>query len=730
MSLALALTANLAPTLAFAQTSPTPTSPIQDMGQVEIKSNRDNDNAARRESTAAKIVIGREEIDRQGDASLGEVLKRLPGVTIQGTPGRGGAIRMRGLGSGYTQILLDGQRVPPGFSVDTLTPEQVEKIEILRAPTAETGARAIAGTINIVLREGQKANPDDFKVGTSFEHGQVSEQVNWVHNLQTEGMNGTLTVSGFDSKRPDDVSTHTVAASDAVPATSSTALKPATRTDRTSETVSLGRRQGVTANARLQWRGEQGTSLVLMPFLIYSDYTNQGRTDLRQTDAAGGLSADSANLVTQSRYVNMRLNGQFNRRLSADDLMELKFGLGRSTYRYQFDQSGGVTGLLPTLTQRQDFTDLSNNLSGKLTQVLKNGHQWVSGLELEGVNRNEMGTTSVTDESGDLKASTQRWALYTQDEWKFNEQWSAHAGLRYENIVTSGTSSSGDRRNTSSVMSPLLHAMWRPVPGSRDQIRMSLTRSYKTPTLYNLVALPSLSRETNSPTRTDRVGNPDLRPELATGIDLAAERYFEGGGLISANLFQRNITDLIRYTISQVNNPSWAPGQTRWVASPHNVGAAVTQGLELEAKFRLNQVRPEALPVDIRSNMSFFRSRVKDVPGPNNRLDQQPDMTANLGADYRLRGIPLTLGGNLNYNPDYNTRQSETQWAYQGAKKVVDVYGLWRYSAATALRLTVSNLTPSDYITGSSYIGNGVSETARTTTRNWQNVTLRLEMKL
>jgi iron complex outermembrane receptor protein len=221
-----------------------------------------------------------------------------------------------------------------------------------------------------------------------------------------------------------------------------------------------------------------------------------------------------------------------------------------------------------------------------------------------------------------------------------------------------------------------------------------------------------------------------LRPELATGIDLAAERYFEGGGLVSANLFHRNITDLIRYTISQVSNPSWAPGQTRWVSSPHNVGDAVTQGLELEAKFRLNQWWSEALPVDIRSNMSFFRSRVKDVPGPNNRLDQQPDMTANLGADYRLRSAPFTLGGNINYNPDYDTRRSENQWAYQGAKKVVDVYGLWRYSAATALRLTVSNLTPSDYITGSTYVGNGVSETARTSHRNWQNVTLRLELKI
>ena len=58
-----------------------------------------------------------------------QALKRLPGVTIGGAPGRGGAIRMRGLGGGYTQILLDGERVPPGFSIDSLTPEQVEQVE-------------------------------------------------------------------------------------------------------------------------------------------------------------------------------------------------------------------------------------------------------------------------------------------------------------------------------------------------------------------------------------------------------------------------------------------------------------------------------------------------------------------------------------------------------------------------------------------------------------------------
>ena len=162
---------------AWAQNAP---GNVTDLGRVEIRSNRDNDVQQRRESTAGKIVIGREDIDKQGDATIGEVLKRLPGITLGGPPGRGGAIRMRGLGNGYTQILLDGERMPPGFSIDQLTPEQVERIEIFRAPTAETGARAIAGTINIVLREGRRGTPDDLKLTGTNEHGVTSSQLNWV----------------------------------------------------------------------------------------------------------------------------------------------------------------------------------------------------------------------------------------------------------------------------------------------------------------------------------------------------------------------------------------------------------------------------------------------------------------------------------------------------------------------------------------------------------------------
>ncbi len=693
----------------LAQTPP----PITDLGSVEIRSNRNTSTESRREATASKIIIGREDIDRHGDATLGEVLKRLPGVTMGGAPGRGAGIRMRGLGGGYTQILIDGERLPPGFSVEQLTPEQVERIEILRAPTAETGARAIAGTINIVLREGQKANPDDLRWTAGLEHGEPSGQLNWVRNLRSESLSGSFTVSAVDNRRPEESQT----------VTESTAVG-----DRLRLAESLGHRRALNANARLQWRGEQGRSLVLTPFMVYSDFDMAGRVGV----SSAGLS-ENALTRSNSHFALARLNGQWSQRLSADDRLELRFGVGQSRYDYRLDQTGAPRncsesrGLLCNGFETQNFVDNSGNLTGKWTRALDNGHQIVSGLEFEQVRRNEQGNAAVAEEAGNLQASTRRWALYSQDEFKINPKWSAYAGLRYENILTEGTSDGMLKHNESGVWTPLLHSVFRPDPKNRDQIRMSLTRSYRTPTLHQLVAryVPALG--TNSPTNPDRTGNPDLRPELATGLELGFERFLEQGGVLSANLFHRNITDLIRNTTTL---DCLQPGAGLCVSSPTNVGDAVTQGVELEAKFRLNQWIAGAWPIDLRSNVSFFHSRVKDVPGPNNRLDQQPSSTGNLGADYRLRGRPLTLGGNFNWNPAYDTRRTENQWAFQGARRVVDVYGLWRLSPSAGLRLTVSNLVPLDFQTGSRFVSGSQRESAATTARNWQNVQLRLELKI
>src|ERR1035437_2464977 len=167
------------PTSAPESSTATESGPGITLKPVEVVGVASDDTETRRRATAAKIVIGLDDIERYGDSTVGEVLKRLPGITMQGRPGRGGAPRMRGLGGGYTQILVDGERVPRGFSLDDLSPEQIERIEILRAPTAETGARAIAGIINIITRGGYTKHVNNLNVSVGMENGHTQPGASW-----------------------------------------------------------------------------------------------------------------------------------------------------------------------------------------------------------------------------------------------------------------------------------------------------------------------------------------------------------------------------------------------------------------------------------------------------------------------------------------------------------------------------------------------------------------------
>ena len=703
----------LSATVVWAQQAAAPAATTSDMGRIEITSGRDNDTQQRRESTASKIVIGREEIERQGDSNLGEILKRMPGITLGGAPGRGGGIRMRGLSQGYTQILLDGERVPPGFSVESLTPEMIERVEIYRAPTAETGAQAIAGTINIITREGRKGMPTELKVGSSFQGGYASPTASLVkyHDADKWTANYTLSVNRY-----------------AAPDHSENDL---TRVDGTGNTVrhrvsdSHYGREGMNASARVQFKGDPGETFTLMPFIALSQGSTPGLIQTNQTSPiAQTTGATSATTNNGNHFMVARLNGQWRRKLSADSSMEWKFNVGGWNSHNEYQQVSGNNYLLPSIQDDSHTQDRSGNFSGKYTNVMGGGHQWVSGGEAESVRRTQstVGAYQTVAGSADYSASSMRYAMYSQDEWQLTPNWASHVGARYEGLTTEGSTSAGDVTNRNSVFTPLLHAMWRPDPDSRDQVRMSLTRSFKTPTMPTLLARRTYTRDSNSATNPDVSGNPDLKPEIATGLDVAVERYLPQGGVLSASAFHRRVQNLIRNVTSFDGS--------RWLSSPQNISEAVTEGVELEAKFRMDQWIADAPHIDLRNNVSFYRSRVLSIMGPDNRLDQQPSMTANLGADYRLKSAPLTLGGNINYNPGYSTRLSAEQLATISQKRVMDLYGLWRVDGSTAWRLTLSNLNPRNYNTGSVYNGNGVVENSNTQNKTWTNVQILLEKKL
>ena len=137
-------------------------SPGADLARVEI---RGAGYDPRRDDTAARIVVGREEIARYGDTSVADTLKRIPGVTVTTGAGRSTEVRMRGLGEGYTQILVNGERTPAGFALDTLAPDMIERIEVLRVASAEFSSESVAGTINIVLRKRAGKRQREAKLG-------------------------------------------------------------------------------------------------------------------------------------------------------------------------------------------------------------------------------------------------------------------------------------------------------------------------------------------------------------------------------------------------------------------------------------------------------------------------------------------------------------------------------------------------------------------------------------
>ena len=705
---------------------------------VEIRANRETEE--RRQSTAAKIVVGREEIERYGDSTLGELFKRLPGVTTSGRPGHGGAPRMRGMGSGYTQILIDGEPAPRGFSTDDIAPEQVERIEIFRAPTAETGARAIAGTINIVTRGGYTKRLNNATDGVGVENGRATPGASWSRNDTVDGVNYNVSVSVMHSERNNDQSK----------TTQTDNLDAGSTQTQFDTNKGSSQRDMLHSNARLQWNGAGGDTFTLTPMLIVSQGTGESSSVLTQT--GGDLPYASSVGSSASHFQLLRTAGSWARKLDDGAKLLVNASVGQSQWRYesQTRNSGGSTDGVPNaasaLAQQSDQQDTTVSGSAKLSTSIADKHSLVSGVELESNQRNETASTlqdgqsPLSDFDGTLRASSQRLALYSQDEWEIDPHWAAHVGLRWEGIRTVGSPTVSDPQisKQSAVLSPLLHAVWRPDLAVKDQFRLSLTRSYRAPNLGNLIARPTINTiypttGSNTESQADRAGNPNLQPELATGIDLAFEHYLAGGGLLSASVFTRQISNLMR-SQTALETVSWSDSQ-RWVTRTQNVGSATTQGIELEAKLRLTEWLPQAPAVDLRANLSLYRSSVDGVPGPNNRIDQQPDGTANLGADYAVRGSPLKLSANLNYTPGYTTQINATDQLFQSDKLVADASLVWTFSPSALLRLSASNFTARDYLSGGTVLssnstGQSLREATQSTAPSLVNFAAKLELKL
>ncbi|NBX95779.1 MAG: TonB-dependent receptor, partial [Betaproteobacteria bacterium] len=368
-----------------------------------------------------------------GDATVGEILKRLPGVTVGGRPGRGGDPRMRGLGGGYTQILVDGERMPPGFSVDAIEPDQIERIEILRAPVAEFGARAIAGTINIVLREAFKPRQNALRAFVAMEEDRPQGNLTWTRGDQQGGMDYTVTgtVSG---RRQQDENSSVI---QGFKADGSPVLAQQIHNLSTSDNAA--------AFVSGRWRWQVGRDRwELQPFLNLTRAQGRGASDLEQT--LGQLPQPYAHADSQSssHTEQGRLAGSWMRVLDSGARLLLRGGasLNLSSRESESMQRAADGSLLRLRQDRSRIEDQSLTQGGRYSRLLvregNQDHSLVAGWELQ-LNRRidertllDNGVSRLADFGEDVQAATRRLAVYVQDEWEIGRVWGINLGLRWE----------------------------------------------------------------------------------------------------------------------------------------------------------------------------------------------------------------------------------------------------------------------------------------------------------
>jgi len=650
----------------------------------------------RREDTASSIVVGREELLRQGDRSLADVLKRIPGITIGGA-GRAGEIRMRGLGNGYTQILLNGVAAPNGFTIDSLAPESIERIEIIRTASVELGTQAIAGTINIILKNANGRERRTMKAGLDRQGGQTS--YNAGGEMSGKGEHHAYSVvATLARRRVPDASRDEETRDEAGGERSLQRLSARQALD-TSDVLSI--------TPRLNWTLANGDALSAQGFASAGRRVIGSESD--ETMRIGPASAvphSASSFESSASFLRLDLN--WTRNLGEGGRIELKAGVSNSARSSDFafiPIAGGVRAPVWHAVAVGIHED-GYHLAGKVSLPRDGRHQLVAGWDAAHAWRDQTRSGNDIVASGRVdryEGAINRGAVFLQDEWDINAGWSLSAGLRAEALDTQvADQGSAPVRQRTRIVSPVLQTLFKLEQGR--QLRFGLTRSYKAPAMVDLIPRRNAIDNNNNPTNPDTQGNPGLRPEKAWGLDAAFDRYIGKDTMFSASAYLRRISDV---TVRQLSQDQYG-----WIAIRANDGQAMARGVALEAKL------PLAPTLEMRANLArnWF----------DKRIDGQDRLSANLALDWRLgQG---NVGASFNYRAGGTAYPSELTSIATSTKRGLDLYGVWPVAAKTRLRLGASNLLRKSERESAAYDAGGLHW--QTTMMSQSHPTLRATLEI
>ena len=662
----------------------------------------------RTDDTVPTLSYDLEYFQRFEPLTVGDALKRVPSVTFLSDVLESDGVRLRGIDPAYTQILIDGERVPGAgfdrsFFVDRIPAELIERVEVVRSSSANRSGDALAGAINIVLRDAYSLEGGYVRFGAiRFPDNQWGETFGAVYGGQVGPGRLLLGASVQDRINPKD--------------------KFSARYDRPGGAldnieVQTDVREGTDYSFNAAYEVDvAGGTLDLSGLFVRTD-----RVQLEDSIEYRAGRQSNADLLTINendldiQTDNWSIRGGYEREWSAGET-EIRIGYAAITdEQFEFENEAEyLRDAIPfpeedRFTADQSFTDIEDaefSASIEHEMDLSDSLELEFGVQYVGKEReidivesprvrftvpNAPAPRPVQPAFGPAVAIP--GGLSTIEETRIdpyvmlsgeNGNLTWEAGLRYENTETTIedlTAPAALRIVDKDYGLLLPSASARLQLTEADRLIVSAARTVRRPN-FNQLSPATLEEERGD---SDFRGNPNLEPETAWGFDIGLERRLGERGVVGLNVFYRDITDLIE----DVNTGAvGSAGVGTFIYTVDNVGDGEVYGVEFDLSTPLDFIGFDTTGVFL--NASWLDSNVEDFLGER-RFNDQSDYVVNFGFTHDIPTWQAAFGATYRKQGDAFGRviAEEITTRYGADLEIFVEKQLW---SNTVIRFTGSNL--------------------------------------
>jgi outer membrane receptor protein involved in Fe transport len=630
------------------------------------------------------LQYGTEYFQRFEPLTAGDALKRVPSVTFLSDVIESDAPRLRGLPPGYTQILINGERVPGAsadrsFFLDRIPAELISSVEIVRSSSARRTGDAVAGSLNIVLRDGYQLDGGYIRAGgLRYNDDELEPSLGLVYGGKVGP--GRLLLGANLQGRHNPKRKESLRYGDSPENNADYAVEDFDNREDQTDT-----RDGKDYSFNGSYQIDGGTTkFQLNGFYVRTDRTETERSfeydDATATTGpvpTGNLLSDNANVadIKQENYtIDSKLSHEWSLGKTSIRVGYAKFDEKRKETEYElgFDVDEGDDPEFEGALTRTNIVDEEFSVKLEHEFALTDTVNFVVG----GFLQNKTRRTGIFEADQDDSApGTQNWDQFSRNPTELAAAFgdleaaaggdnrirenrrdafaliegkqgglSWEAGLRYETTdlkINDYTVDPEDARQSNSYEKLLPSASFKYSLTDRDRLIGSVARTNRRPE-FNYISPALLEEEVGD---SDLLGNPWLDPETAWGFDLGYEHRIGASGIMGVNFFYRDIKNLIELTNTGIEG---SEGEGTFVFQPQNVGDGKVYGVEFDLSTSLSFI---GLPnTGIFGNLSWLDSEITDFMGKRRFNDQSkyvynfgfiqdiPSYGAAFGATYRKQG--------------------------------------------------------------------------------------------